>query len=201
MATVREKRPGVWEVRVFVGREDGRPQQVSRTVRGTKRDAKRVAAELTVKPPKRESGRTVGQVLDLWVEMNEATWAPTTRRDQKSRAERIKADPIGRTTLTRLEVADVDRWHARLRKAGVGEGTIRNQRTALRAALSQAVRWGWAPTNARSTQRALESPDWRSPDSSTPRSWISLVRLRSARSATRTRPIPGISAHSRTGRR
>ena len=154
MATIREKRAGVWEVRVFVGYDGaGRPKQASRTVRGTKRDAQRVAAELTVKPPKRESGHTVAEVLDLWVEMNEATWAPTTRRDQRSRAERIKGDPIGRKTLTRLEVADVDRWHARLRKAGVGEGTTRNQHTALSAALSQAVRWGWAPTNVAAAAR------------------------------------------------
>ena len=33
MATIRQKRPGVWEVRVFTGRNaDGRPTQVSKTV-------------------------------------------------------------------------------------------------------------------------------------------------------------------------
>ncbi len=46
MATIREKRPGVWEVRAFTGRDErGRPTQVSQTVHGTKRDAQRVAAE------------------------------------------------------------------------------------------------------------------------------------------------------------
>jgi len=40
----------VWEVRAFTGRDaQGRPTQVSRTVRGAKRDANRVAAELTVR--------------------------------------------------------------------------------------------------------------------------------------------------------
>src|ERR1039458_4109114 len=35
MATIRERLPGVIEVRVFVGRDEaGRPVQVSRTVRG-----------------------------------------------------------------------------------------------------------------------------------------------------------------------
>lgn len=47
MATIREKKSGVWEVRVFTGRDDqGRPTQTSRTVRGGKRDAHRVAVEL-----------------------------------------------------------------------------------------------------------------------------------------------------------
>jgi len=36
MATIRQRKSGVWEVRVFVGNNDtGRPKQVSRTVRGT----------------------------------------------------------------------------------------------------------------------------------------------------------------------
>ena len=35
----------------------------------------------------------------------------------------------------------------RLRKAGVGEWSIRNQLQALRAALNQAVRWGWTASN------------------------------------------------------
>ena len=42
MATIRERRPGVWEVRGFTGRDErGRPTQVSRTVHGGKRDALR----------------------------------------------------------------------------------------------------------------------------------------------------------------
>ena len=40
VATIRERHPGVWEVRVFTGRgTDGKPTQTSRTVRGGKHDA------------------------------------------------------------------------------------------------------------------------------------------------------------------
>ena len=40
MATIRERRPGVWEVRVFTGSDArGRPTQLSRPVRGGKREA------------------------------------------------------------------------------------------------------------------------------------------------------------------
>ena len=47
MATIREKSPGVWEVRIFTGRDTrGRPTQISRTVRGGKRDAQRLAIDL-----------------------------------------------------------------------------------------------------------------------------------------------------------
>jgi hypothetical protein len=147
MATMREKRPGVWEVRAFTGRDErGRPTQVSRTVHGTKRDAQRAAAEMTLRPSN-AAGRTVGGLLDLWLELNEAVWAPSTRRDQVSRAALVKADPIAQIAVARLSVADVDGWHARLRGAGAGEGSIRNQHQALRAALTQAMRWGFVMTN------------------------------------------------------
>lgn len=154
MATIRERRPGVWEVRGFTGRDErGRPTQVSRTVHGGKKDALRVAAERTVLPAATSGRRTVGELLDLWIEHNEPTWSPATRRDQRSRVSQVKADPIGRAFLARLTVPDVDRWHARLRKAGVGEGSLRNQHTVLRAALSQGLRWGWVQTNVASAAR------------------------------------------------
>ena len=70
MATLREKRPGVWEVRVFVvAGADGRPTQLSKTIHGGKREAQRVAAEMEVGPGRSASaGRSVGGVLDAWVE-------------------------------------------------------------------------------------------------------------------------------------
>jgi len=148
VASIRERKPGVWEVRVFVGEDEkGRPKQVSRTVRGTKRTAQKFAAELTVTPPPPSEGHTVADALDAWLETNTPTWVPSTVRDQTSRASLVKADKIARTVVDRLSVADVDRWHARLRDRGVGESSIRNQHLVLRAALSLAARWGWVTTN------------------------------------------------------
>ncbi len=154
MATIREKRPGVWEVRAFTGRDArGRPTQVSHTVRGSKRDARRVAAELTVHPSPTAGGRTVGDLLDLWLGHGLATWAPSTARDQASRVSMVKADAIAKAAAARLSVLDVDRWHDRQRAAGVGEGSIRNQHLVLRAALAQGARWGWVATNVASIAR------------------------------------------------
>jgi integrase len=155
VATLREKRPGVWEVRVFTGTgERGRPTQVSRTVHGGKRDAQRVAAELESGPGRASgAGRTVADVLDAWVEQNLPTWAPSSARDQRSRVRSIKADRIAGTSLARLSVADVERWHTRLRAAGMQDAGIRNQHGVLRAALAQAMRWGWVHTNVASSAR------------------------------------------------
>ena len=138
----------MWEVRGYTGRDrEGNPTQVSRTVHGTKRDAHRVAAELTVKPARNAGGRKVSQLLDEWLEIKTPSWAPLTVRDQTSRAKLIRRDPIASISVASIGVLDIDRWVARLRKSGAGEASIRNQHTVLRAALQQAVRWEWIATN------------------------------------------------------
>jgi integrase len=148
MATIRERKPGVWEVRGFTGRgADGRPTQTSRTVRGTKRDAQRVAAELTLRPTTAAGKVTVGELLDLWIEQNEPSWTPYTSQNQRSRVALVKTDLIAKIPAARLSAVDVDRWHARMARAGIGESAIRNRHLVMRAAVTQAVRWGWMTTN------------------------------------------------------
>jgi hypothetical protein len=67
VATIRERSKGVWEVRSFTGRDSqGRPTQVSRTVRAGKREAERVAAELTLRRGSAAGKVTVSELLDLW---------------------------------------------------------------------------------------------------------------------------------------
>jgi integrase/predicted nucleotidyltransferase len=158
VATLRERKPGVWEIRVFTGRDaSGRPTQVSRTVRGTKREAQRVAASLESRPPSNAAGRTVTDVLTAWRDVNQPVWAETTRRDYESRIARIESDPIAAMPVARLGVADVERWHARMRKTGVGEAAIRGRHSVLRAALAQALRWEWVGSNPAS-QAVLRQP-------------------------------------------
>ena len=148
MATIRERSPGVWEVRAFTGRDaQGRPTQVSRTIRGGKREAERVAAELTLRRGSEAGKVTVSELLDLWMEQHTPSWSPSTVENHKSRVAQVKADPIARVRLAKLSAVDVDRWHARLARNGSGDGSIRNQHQVLRAAVTQAVRWGWVMTN------------------------------------------------------
>jgi integrase len=162
MATIRQRAKGVWEVRVFVGRDDqGKPVQMSRTVRGGKKDAERVAAQLQLTPAKHAGRTTVAELLDAWQDLRRDTWAPYTRRDVASRAQRISEDRIGKLPLARLQVSDVDSWLTRLRRSGVGEGSIRNQLQTLRTALAQAVRWGWIthnPAAAANNRRPKATP-------------------------------------------
>src|ERR1035437_10047877 len=132
MASIRERRPGVWEIQAFAGRDKNvKPIQSSRTVRGTKKDAQRLAAEMTLRPTSSGANRiTVAHMLDLWAEKETASWSPSTTSNQLSRIRLIKADRIGSIVLPRLSAVDVDHWHSRLAKRGVGEGSVRNQHQA-----------------------------------------------------------------------
>ncbi len=86
MATIREKRPGYWEVRVFTGYDDaGRPVQVSRSIRGGKRDAERLAAQLSSRPAPRSGNLTVAALLDEYIEQRSPGWSMSTQRDYGSR--------------------------------------------------------------------------------------------------------------------
>jgi hypothetical protein len=104
MATIGEKRLGVWEVRVFTGRNSmGRPTQTSRTVHGGKREARRVANELERAGNRSApAGRTVSDVLDAWVVQNLPTWAASSARDQQSRVGGTKKDAISRVSINPL---------------------------------------------------------------------------------------------------
>ncbi|MFI5041706.1 MAG: tyrosine-type recombinase/integrase [Acidimicrobiales bacterium] len=155
MATLRERSPGVWQVRVFTGRNGaGRPTQVAVTVYGTKRDALREAAKLQSAPHRGAAGRTVGDVLRAWLEHKEGSYTPASLRDQTGRVRLIEADPIAKVAVARLGVADVDRWLTRMRRAGVGDAAARNRLTALRASLHQAMVWGWITSNPAALTRA-----------------------------------------------
>ena len=122
--------------------------QLSRTVRGTKRDAQRLAAQMTVKAPTASVARvSVSEMLDLWAENPKASWSPSTESNQLSRIRLVKSDRISSLSLSRLTAVDVDQWHARLERRGLGEAAIRNRHLVLRAAMTLAVRWGWVPTN------------------------------------------------------
>src|SRR3954451_2009645 len=148
MATLRERQPGVWQVRVFTGRDTGgRPTQVAVTVYGTKRDALREAARLESAPHRGAAGRTVGDALRAWLEFKEPSYTPTSRRDQVGRVRQVEADKIAKVAIARLSVADVDQWLTRMRKQGLGPGAIKNRLVVLRASLHQAVVWGWITSN------------------------------------------------------
>lgn len=142
MATVTERRPGVWFARAFLpptsAGEKGR--QVGKVFHGSKKVARAEIAEweaaLRGTAPA-TVGATVADLLALWQEAKAFDWQPTTARDQRSRAGLIARD-LGSVRLLDLDPFRIDAWIAQMRRDGVGEGSVRSRVSALRAALS----WG-----------------------------------------------------------
>jgi hypothetical protein len=98
----------------------------------------------------------------------------------------VLADPIAVVLLSRLGVADVEQWHARMRRAAIGELSIRNRHGVLRAALAEAVRWEWIGTNP-------AAPGSASP-SECPADGMSIDAVRAAIAAAREiDPAPGLA--------
>jgi len=116
-----ERRPGVWTLRVYVGRDaGGRPIQVSRTLRGPKREAEtalaKYVAELSeAKPAKDGLGASVGQLLDEWVQVGKQRgWTPYTEHRYRSYVEGRIRPVLGGVKLTKFGPEHCDRFYAAL---------------------------------------------------------------------------------------
>jgi integrase len=125
---VTERRPGVWRLTVSAGFDDaGRRQRVTRTVRGTKRDAERA---LTVLLKDKDDKKLAGgrQRLDHYlreewlpsvskVSKRGRPLAPTTRERYASACEHA-ARIVGSVRLLDLEVSHIERLRDRLTSEG-----------------------------------------------------------------------------------
>lgn len=152
MATIRERKPGVWEVRAFIGRDPltGRERQRSRVVRGTKRDAQALAAQMDAErsphgPPTRDA--TLRDLLVAWFEHGRMNWSLATARGYESRIGIIVKSPLGRTRLEELNTQRLDQWYAGLIGAGQSPANIKNHHALIRRACQQGLKWGWLDVN------------------------------------------------------
>ncbi|HZT66018.1 MAG TPA: tyrosine-type recombinase/integrase [Acidimicrobiales bacterium] len=147
--TLRETRPGHWELRVRTGRDPltGSYGQLSRSFRGTRREAEAEVNRLYVEVSEgRHAGgnRTVTQLLDAWIEQLEMLGrSPKTIDGYRSLIRsRIKSG-LGHLVLRKLRPTDLDAFYKALTNDGLAPMTIRHAHAALSAALHQAVKWGW----------------------------------------------------------
>lgn len=153
MATIRQRRPGLWEVRVYLGRDPltGKKRQRSQFVHGGKREAKAVASALEAEANRSGSPttrqRTVAELLAAWYEHGEASWSLSTTQAYASRIKLISASSLGSARLDAVTTEVLDRWYSALHREGQTPANIRNHHALLRRAFGQAQRWGWLNSN------------------------------------------------------
>jgi integrase len=164
--SLRERRPGVWEIRIAVATDPvtGRSIQRSFTTRGSRTEAEARCAELAADYAAhrgvREAGPfiTVGQVFERWLS-SDHDWAPSTWSSYRSNARAIMADPLAAIRVARLtpELARVSigRW----RSAGVTPSVLSGRFRTLNAALAWAKQHGLVDRNPIEGVRGPPQPE------------------------------------------
>ncbi len=121
----------------------GERRRLSRTVRGTRSEAKDALQRMVVDAGGGLYGGgrvTLGDLPDQF--LASATLGPTTRADWVSVTERHLKPALGDMPLWKLTSRDCDQLYARMKAAGLGQSRVRCAHVVLHRAVAQAVRWG-----------------------------------------------------------
>lgn len=144
-----ERSPGRWRLQVTGDPEaGGLPLRMSRTIEGSRSDAREALQRLVVETGAGLSGSaktSVGSLLDQF--MITATLAPSTRADWDS-VIRVHLTPaLGDIALWKLTARHCDQLYNRMAQQGAGPSRVRCAHVVLHRAVAQAVRWGWLSRN------------------------------------------------------
>ena len=169
--TKRKRREGVWELRVYVGRDPptNNPRQISRTFHGGSRAADEALRDLIDKYGEGRPdgmGATFGKLLDRWLEESDRMeLSPTTMRTYRAQVDQVIRPRLGKIALIRLSPKHLDDFYGQMKDEGRSPKTIRNYHAIISSALHQAVRWEWVRENAadkakppRISQRRVTAP-------------------------------------------
>jgi integrase len=140
-----------WRIRVFAGRDDGRPRYVSRTVHGSKRVAEKELNRLLAdveggKIAKSHQG-SVADLLDRWLDDITPTRSAYTIREHRRTVERDIKPVLGAIPLDKLTSRELDGLYRELLSRGLSASSVRRHHSILSAALRRAVRWGVITNN------------------------------------------------------
>ncbi len=176
---------------MFIGRDPTSRRRIVRsvTVRGNRADAEReLAAMVAAAHAERAVGvrSSVGELLEAWFAVASTGWAPTTIRQTRSVLDRYLHPHLGPIAVGDVTPAMIDATYAQLRRCGglggrpLAAGTLTRVHVVLRAALAQAMRWGWIWDNpAERAHRIVHvSPELRPPTPAELRALLDYVAAR-----------------------
>ena len=168
--TMRERSPGHWQLRVYVGRDPvtGKPRQVTRTFKGGERAAAKALAALVTEVETGSFNRTsatVSQLLDKWLEAGEWNQRPRTLYENRRKIDGRIRPILGHILLAELEPDVIDAAYRMWLGDGLSPTTVHKYHCILSAACRQAVKWGWIddPPTARSTPPRVEWTEMKVP--------------------------------------
>ncbi len=151
--SIRQRGKASWEIRAFAGIDpsSARRLYVTRTVRGTRRDAE---VELT-KLLKHLDDRSItpgtgslGELVEAWYSFRAPSLSPPVAHNYRRLIDRFILPRWGSTPLSRIRPAELDAWYAKLLSSGGAKGqalsasSVRHIHALLHTALEQGVKWG-----------------------------------------------------------
>lgn len=163
---MRERRPGVWEVRVVVGNDPatGASKQRSFTVYGDEEMAcerrRELVAQFGVDRSAlycRAAGWSVAELLERFLTAEHA-WSPATRSSHTSMARWLAGEPIGATGVAVLNPDLVDSRISAWRRAGASVSLVSGRWAVLHSCLAWAARQRLLRTNPLATMRRPPRP-------------------------------------------
>lgn len=150
--SLRKVDDGVWDLRVSLGKDlaTGKYRQRSERFRGTEPQARKALARLVTEVEDGKhtsSGSTFGALLDVWLERQARRRELTTMREYRRIVETKLKPALGSKPLRKLTPKDFDDLYEALQDAGLSPSSVVGVHATARAALNQAVRWGWLTVN------------------------------------------------------
>ena len=150
---IREKRPGVWEIRYEAGRDPltGTRRQVSRSFRGTKREAERALNAVVADADRgvgRGSARRFEQLVSAWLEATERNLSPTTVHRYRILIRTRILPALGDRKVREIRADDLEVYYRALQDdAGLAVSTVRQIHAIIRGAFRYGVLKDWLPSS------------------------------------------------------
>jgi integrase len=160
---IRPRRGG-WQVIVYTGIDPvtGRQRQISRQVKGSRKQAERVEtrlkAEVMAGRHRGTAAKTLGEMVDVyldWREQNGKPIGPRTIQGYRALAEARIKPGLGKLRLPQIDPPALDRFYMALRKSGslrkpgerLSASRLRDVHAVISGSLALAARYGWIPYN------------------------------------------------------
>ena len=168
--SVAEVERGVWRLRYWGTDAEGRYRRMSRTVRGTRRDAERLRSELMLAHSEDAPCPTVGVAWEQWhlphlrARLDAGELSQQTMRQYESTWRRHVAPRWSETPCDAVLPLDVQQWLSE-----VGRSAAVASLALMRPLMDHAVRYGFAQSNPmreryllppRSTASAMDRGVW-----------------------------------------
>jgi integrase len=132
-------------VRVFTGRRNGKRTFYSKTITGTKKDAREFGREKErahkLGLPLEPTNLTVDELLDRWLKQCQRHVRTNTHAWYCSLMDNYVRPHIGKCALAQLKPFDFEDLYAKLTEQGLSGRTVRHVHTRLGTAFKQAVKW------------------------------------------------------------